>query len=58
MTLFEGGETTCMSANKPLSADDEPADAKEKAIEEIVRNADLKKFDPELEEAGWTRRPN
>lgn len=52
MTLFEGGETTCMSANKPLSADDEPADAKEKAIEEIVRNADLKKFDPELEEAG------
>jgi hypothetical protein len=52
MTLFEGGETTCMSANKPLSADDEPAaGAKEKAIEEIVRNADLKKFDLELEEA-------
>jgi hypothetical protein len=36
---------------KPLSADDDPAGAKEKALEEIVRNADLKKFDPELEEA-------
>jgi hypothetical protein len=42
------------SAKKPSGATDSSGakdQAKEKAIEEIVRNADLKKFDPELEEA-------
>jgi hypothetical protein len=33
-------------SSKPSSEDG----AKEKVIEEIVRDADLKKFDPELEE--------
>ena len=41
-----------MFASQQLSANDDPAGTdKEKAIEEIVHNADLKKFDPELEKA-------
>ena len=48
-----------MFASKQLSANDDPAGTdKEKAIEEIVHNADLKKFDPELEKAVHEKDPN
>jgi len=38
------------SPEKPGPASDKRR-AKEEKVEEILRNADLKKFDPELEEA-------
>jgi hypothetical protein len=48
-------------AKQPIRADD-PAhaadQAKEKVIEKIIRDADLKKFDPELEEATHPSKPD
>jgi hypothetical protein len=48
------------SAKEPSASETSPAEdrAKEKAIEKIVRDADLKKFDPELEEATHPSKPD
>ena len=48
-------------AKPPVRTDDPahaPDKAKEKIIEEIVRDADLKKFDPELEEVTHPSKPD
>jgi hypothetical protein len=44
------------SPKKPDPLSDEQR-AKEKKVEEIVRDADLKKFDPELEEVVYPSEP-
>lgn len=46
-----------MLHTKKASGAKDPEGAKEKVIEEIVRNADLKKFDPELEKAKHPPKP-